>query len=188
MTVSSTTQLFMVRHGESLWNLEGRLTGWTDVALTAHGRAQAEALRPLLAQHAYDYAWSSPLARAAMTGTLAWGDRYAFDERLKEFHFGEHEGAFLKDLGPDYLSLLKRFETYAPPGGESGQAFYDRVDSFFDALPPGKHVVFTHGGVIRRLYERVGIRKFVGNAGLCIVDWTEKRLIVEHENPLLLRK
>lgn len=183
---SRSTLLYAVRHGESIWNIEGRLTGWSDVALTDLGRDQARALRPFLQDHRFDSVWSSPLQRARETAELAWGTTFAQDERLKEFHFGEHEGRTLASFNTDYVQLLRNFESFAPPGGEIGVDFYARVDAFYDGLPSGKHLMFAHGGVIKRLFERAGLRKFPDNACIVVADIPRRTIVKEIPNPLIL--
>ena len=182
---TASTILYAVRHGESIWNIEGRLTGWTDVALTDLGRDQARALRPILQEHRFDSVWSSPLIRAYETAQLAWGEQFTYDERLKEFNFGEHEGRTLASFNTDYVQLLRNFESFEPPGGERGDRFYARVDAFYDSLPLGKHLVFAHGGVIKRLFERAGHKKFPDNASIVVADLRQHTIIEEISNPLL---
>lgn len=184
-TTSASVILYAVRHGESVWNVEGRLAGWTDIALTQNGRAQASALQPILQQHTFDSVWSSPLERARDTAMLAWGNKFGEDELLKEFNFGDHEGRLVTELSKDYQTLLRKFDDYHPPGGEHGAHFFARVDRFIYALPPGKHLVFTHGGVIRRLFHLTGTPRFPQNAGIQIFDVRQQQLIQEIPNPLL---
>lgn len=179
-----STRLYAVRHGESIWNVEGRLAGWTDIELTERGRAQASALRPLLQARQFDSVWSSPLLRARDTALLAWGNHFAEDELLKEFHFGDDEGRLLQDLSKDDFARFKRFSDYQPPGGERGEDFFARVDRFLHALPTGEHLAFTHGGVIRRLFERGGLRRFPGNAGIYVFDLQTNTLVEEIPNPI----
>lgn len=177
--------LYAVRHGESVWNVEGRLAGWTDVALTQIGRAQASALRPLLQDERFDSVWSSPLQRARETARLAWGERFQENELLKEFHFGSHEGRRVQELSPDELRRFRAFESYQAPEGEAGPAFFARVDRFIETLPSGQHLIFTHGGVIRRLFAHAGIHRFPNNAGVQVFDLRAMTLVRELPNPLL---
>jgi len=123
--------------------------------------------------------------RARETAELAWGGAFQHDERLKEFHFGEHEGRTLASFNTDYVRLLRNFESFEPPGGERGQDFYARVDAFYESLPLGKHLVFAHGGVIKRLFERAGLKKFPDNASIVVADLREHTIIEEIANPIL---
>lgn len=176
--------VLIVRHGESEWNKKGLLAGWSDTPLTDFGREQARALRPFLQDKSFDSVWSSPLSRAQETARLAWEKPFQTDERIKEFHFGENEGVALKTLAPDYVALLQDFENFQPKGGELGRDFFLRIDQFFLELPQGSHLVFAHGGIIRRLFHHVGIRKFPSNASMYLFDLKGPALIEEILNPL----
>jgi probable phosphoglycerate mutase len=72
---------------------------------------------------------------------------------------------------------LARFEGFEAPGGESFAALRARVFSFVDELPPGRHLLFTHGGVVRLLSREVGEDYFVTTGTLLVVDWDERRLV-----------
>jgi probable phosphoglycerate mutase len=72
---------------------------------------------------------------------------------------------------------MARFEGFAAPGGESFYEVRARVLSFVDALPPGRHLVFTHGGVVRVLSREVGEDRFVPTGTLLVVDWEARRLV-----------
>jgi len=96
------TRLVLVRHGQSVWNRQHRLTGWSDVPLTAHGEKQARAAGRLLAAagFAFDVAYTSMLRRASdsLDIVLQTMDSEAEVHRcweLNERHYGALEG-----LGP----------------------------------------------------------------------------------------
>jgi 2,3-bisphosphoglycerate-dependent phosphoglycerate mutase len=63
----TSSRLVLVRHGQSLWNLENRFTGWTDVPLTEQGRNEARNCAGLLRDRRFDIAYSSTLRRAYET-------------------------------------------------------------------------------------------------------------------------
>ena len=56
--------LWLVRHGQTTWNSQGLISGWTDVPLTVRGEDMARALRPRLSRESFDEVWSSDLQRA----------------------------------------------------------------------------------------------------------------------------
>ena len=89
-------ELWLVRHGETLWNREGRLLGWTDLPLTAEGEAQARRLKGALPSLP---AFSSDLLRARQTAELAGFSPRLYPE-LREIHFGALEGALWETLDP----------------------------------------------------------------------------------------
>lgn len=169
-------ELWLVRHGETPASKGRTLAGWTDVPLTEHGEAQAAALRPLLASERFDGVWSSDLRRAVATARLAWGEPRQ-DERLREMGFGSLEGRLWEALDPGLQQGLAEFEGFAAPGGESFDGLRARVHSFLDGLPAGRHLVFTHGGVVRLLSREVGMDHFVSTGTLLVVDWDDRRLL-----------
>jgi 2,3-bisphosphoglycerate-dependent phosphoglycerate mutase len=182
--VQSATELWLVRHGETTANASGELSGWTDVGLTARGEAQARALFPALSNEHFDSIWSSDLKRAIATAKLACGVSDAElrrDARIREMHFGEIEARRWDDVAADLRDGLLGFIAFDAPGGEGLAQFKARVRGFADALPPGRHLVFTHGGVIRALTMDLGEDRFVGNGALCALSWSERRILFVRE-------
>lgn len=143
------TTLLLVRHGATTWNLEGRLQGATDVALSEAGIAQARALRPLVDGWRPDAAIASPLARAADTARILVDATPTLDARLVEVALGDWEGRTSLELGED-ARAWRRGEL-VPPGGEAPQVARTRVlAALSDAAALGDVVlVVTHGGVVR---------------------------------------
>ena len=169
-------ELWLVRHGQTPASLHRRLAGWEDVPLTERGEEQAAALRGVLDGQRFDGVWSSDLRRAVRTATLAWGEAVP-DGRLREMSFGALEGVPYETLEARWQEALTRFEAFAPPGGESLEELRARVMSFVDALAPGRHLVFTHGGVVRLLAREVGTDGFVPTGTLLVLDWDGRRLL-----------
>ena len=169
-------ELWLVRHGETPASKGRTLAGWADVPLTEHGEGQASALRPLLAGERFDGVWSSDLRRAITTARLAWGEPRQ-DARLREMGFGELEGRPWEGLEPPIREGFARFEGFAAPGGETFEDLRARVLSFLDGLPAGRHLVFTHGGVVRLLSREVGEDHFVPTGTLLVLDWDARRLL-----------
>ena len=172
--MTGTVILWLVRHGETDWNAEGRFQGWTDVPLNETGRAQAERLRGLLGPYDFDGVWSSDLIRAIETARIAVGEP-AVDRRLRELDFGDLEGAVWDELDSEVRAGLKEFESFRSPGGESAASFVDRVFEFLDDLGAGRHVVFAHGGVIRAIGRVCGSDGFPSHADVVKVDWTNRQ-------------
>jgi len=176
MTSHGHRELWLVRHGETPASRGRTLAGWTDVPLTEHGEGQAAALRPLLENERFEGVWSSDLRRALTTARLAWGEP-APDRRLREMSFGELEGLPWETLDNRHQEGLARFEGFLAPGGESFDDLRARVFSFLDGLAAGRHLLFTHGGVVRLLSREVGDDHFVPTGTLLVVDWDARRLI-----------
>jgi len=84
-------------------------------------------------------------------------------------------------MDPGWQDELTRFEGFAAPGGESIDQLRARVLSFVDELPPGRHALFTHGGVVRVLAREAGEDRFVPTGTLLVVDWDARRLVSVRE-------
>ena len=103
-------KLVLIRHGESLWNLENRFTGWTDVELTATGVAQAKQAGLTLKNHGFDFdlGYTSMLRRAIHTLWHALDSMerswlpVAHHWRLNERHYGALEGLNKADTAEKY--------------------------------------------------------------------------------------
>ncbi|MCG6921455.1 MAG: histidine phosphatase family protein [Acidobacteria bacterium] len=180
MPTNHHRELWLVRHGETPASRGRTLAGWTDVPLTERGESQAAALRPVFAGEPFEGVWSSDLVRAVTTARLARGEPRQ-DRRLRELSFGELEGAAFTALEPQVREALTRFEGFAAPGGESFTELRTRVMSFVDELPPGRHALFTHGGVVRLLARDLGEDRFVPTGTLLVVDWEARQLLWRHE-------
>ncbi|MDD3329031.1 MAG: histidine phosphatase family protein [Zoogloea sp.] len=154
------TRLCLVRHGETAWNAERRLQGHTDIPLNAHGIAQAQATAASLAGERFDAAYSSDLARARQTAEAIAGRCLltpAFDERLRERHYGAFQSLTYDEARERFPDDYHRFETRDPgfalsAGGESLIEFAERVRSTLEAIA-GRHrggsvLIVTHGGVL----------------------------------------
>ena len=164
-------EIWLVRHGETLWNRESRLLGWTDLPLTPLGERQARALKGQLPPLP---AYSSDLTRALQTAELAGFSPLAVFE-LREIHFGSLEGAAWESLEAAYKEALFHFQGFHPPGGESLDEFQERVFRFLKGLNTPA-VLFTHGGVVRAVLRALGEDGLVPPAGAVLVDWPHKVL------------
>jgi 2,3-bisphosphoglycerate-dependent phosphoglycerate mutase len=176
-------ELWLVRHGETPSSRDGILAGWDNVALTEKGVAQAEAVRPVLDGSPFAGVWSSDLRRAIHTALLAWGQPVA-DPRLREINFGELEGARWETLEEIHKKALINFNAFNPPGGETLEEVRERVSGFLSELPPGRHLLFTHGGVIRLLTREVGHDGFVPTGTVVALDWAHRALLFKRESTI----
>jgi probable phosphoglycerate mutase len=171
----------MVRHGESLANTGRRLSGWSDVPLSERGEEQARALRPLLVGQEFADVWSSDLQRALTTARLAYGEP-KIDRRLREMDFGRLEGQRWDEIDETDRDAILAFVDYSSPGGESIAALRARVIEFVNSLDDGRHLIFSHGGVIRMLTGTIGHDRFLKNGALVAIDYTACKILFT-ENP-----
>ncbi len=166
-----TSPIYVIRHGETDWNVEVRFQGAKDIELNAKGRLQARSNGEALARHLgrsandFDYV-SSPLARARETMTLLREamqlppDDYQIDERLIEISFGDWEGQTLSELEKTSSGKIAERAankwSFLPPGenAESYEILSWRVAAWLQSLD--KPVVCVcHGGVIRTLFHLI---------------------------------
>jgi len=180
MSGTAGRELWLVRHGETPASRGRTLAGWIDVPLTPRGEEEAASLRPVLEGESFDGVWSSDLRRAITTARLAWGEPRP-DPRLREIHFGALEGLAYETMNREWLKGLMRFEGFEAPEGESFGQLRQRVMSFVDDLPPGRHLLFTHGGVVRLIAREAGEDRFVPTGTLLVIDWETKTLRRRHE-------
>jgi broad specificity phosphatase PhoE len=144
-----------VRHGESVANAEGWLSGFRDVALTDTGVAQAQSAGQALADTVFDQVFSSDLQRARETARLILGDRPLTlhqSPSLRERNLGVFEGVQKSELRADgRMDLLVGWNT-KPAGGESHRDLALRALPFLSTLDCDKRtLIVSHGGMIRTL-------------------------------------
>jgi len=169
-------ELVLIRHGETASSRDGFLAGSTDVPLTAKGEAQAAALKPHLAGQEFDSVRCSDLQRVRRTAELAWGAATP-DPRLREISFGALEGEQWSTLPEVYRQSLITLDGFAFPGGESFADVRARLGAVLAELGPGRHLLFTHGGVIRILTREAGLDAFVPTGTMVVVDWTARTIL-----------
>jgi broad specificity phosphatase PhoE len=161
--------LYLIRHGETDWNAEGRLQGGRDIPLNDYGRVQAEEaaarLRALCPRFDdLDYV-SSPMTRTRETmeilrRSLGLHERYyRIEEALREITFGTWEGSTWHEvLKNDHDRARAREQdkwNYVPPAGESYAMLCVRIQPWHDALTRDT-VAVAHGGVARALMALSG--------------------------------
>lgn len=167
ITLDFPHRLIFLRHGETDWNVEGRLQGQRDIPLNAKGVDQAQsagrAARKLIAPKTPFVA--SPLTRTRRTMELARSAMglppfdYQTDDRLKEISFGAWEGLTwrevkARDPGPAQARARDKWG-HPPPGGESYAMLADRLAPWLSGLT-GDTLVVSHGGVARAIMALIG--------------------------------
>lgn len=163
-------KLILVRHGQSLWNLENRFTGWVDVPLTAQGEQEARAAGAKLTGQDIDVAYTSALTRAQNTlrlilETIPLAVPTIRDQALNERDYGDLAGLNKDETrakyGDEQVHIWRRSYDIAPPGGESLKDTAARTVPFFERciigdLRQGKNVlVVAHGNSNRSIAMRL---------------------------------
>jgi len=165
-------ELLLVRHGLTAWNSSGRFQGRSDIPLSLDGIAQARAAAEALAEDRIDAAFSSDLARAALTAeTILCGRSLslALDARLREFDFGAWEGKTWAEITEAFPSvggaLFTSARDYHPQDGETFADVRRRVRSWFTEIAPyddRRILVVAHAGTLHALLAELIGRSFDG--------------------------
>ncbi|ADM08921.1 phosphoglycerate mutase [Parvularcula bermudensis HTCC2503] len=197
MKSSSGLTLYLVRHGETVWNRERRMQGQADSPLTKLGRAQAETHADLLARHEVDRIIASPLGRVRETAAVISRRLVVtpdFDDRLMEWSCGDWAGILYSDLSrlwpKEHAAWLGDRYGVRPPGGENMEDLRARAEAFWgewqDRLT-GRVALIGHGlmnraiaGVLLDLSraEIMAIRQ--KNDRIIRLSFTADRPIVHH--------
>ena len=149
--------VYFTRHGETVWNVENKICGVTDIALTDRGREQARALGRQLAagEQGITRILCSPLVRARETAQLIAAETglpLAVDVRLREQAFGRYEGT--PRNGPAFaLAKLHFADRFG--GGESMMQLAARVYSLLDELAARGDtcLLVAHNGIARVVHS-----------------------------------
>jgi broad specificity phosphatase PhoE len=147
-----TLRIYLARHGQTDWNVEGRTQGASDIPLNATGREQAKQLKARLMATRLDAVYSSALGRSRETGEIVRGSvPLTILPALNERHYGKFEGRPSAD--PDTARELERRRWVADDaldGGESFAAYSARVQSAVETIrkrhPSGAVLIVGHGG------------------------------------------
>jgi len=150
--------LYLVRHGETTYNAEGRIQGQSDAPLSALGHRQSRAVAEALSTTAIEAIYSSPLRRA-LESAAPIAERLGLpvraDPRLMELDAGLFEGRLRSELATEYAAELARWlsgdDDFAIPGGESRRQLAHRGCEALRAIAAAGHrqaVIVTHGGLL----------------------------------------
>lgn len=160
------SQLVLIRHGQSLWNLENRFTGWVDVPLTEQGRCEARAGAQLIHDIVFQVAYTSVLQRAEETLAIILEEIRQHppiirDQALNERHYGDLQGLNKTEVaarfGDEQVRIWRRSYDVPPPNGEALKQTAERTLPFFDRgilgdIRLGKNVlVVAHGNSNRAI-------------------------------------
>ena len=157
------TKWYLVRHGETLWNAEGRLQGQTDSPLSDAGRSQAKRVGDSLSTMSFDAMYSSDLGRTIETTEIVIRGldlTIRKSVELREKSYGDWEGMRDTDVEKQFAESYKRLQSedaeFAPPNGESDLDLVTRVGAFADRAMDAHSeddniLIVAHGGTIRAM-------------------------------------
>ncbi|MCE5286461.1 MAG: alpha-ribazole phosphatase [Pelosinus sp.] len=156
------TKVILVRHGQTLWNVDCRYQGQSDVSLNETGLKQARLLAARLLGEDVAAIYASDLGRAKMTAEeIAKRHNLAVSivPELREISFGEWEGMTFGEIDEKWPGLMSRIfkqpDTVEIPGGETYQAVQQRATQAIDKLvkkhPEETIIVVSHGATIRTI-------------------------------------
>lgn len=170
-------EIYIVRHGETVWNQEKRLQGRTNIQLSEYGRELAAKTGEALKNTRIDKIYSSPLDRAYETAVLIRGNRdieIVRDDRIVELDFGGYEGRTIEELQKNTSTTFQYFfsqpERYHPDeNGESLEEICGRAKAFMtQEIEPKadkweRVMIVAHGAMNKALMCYIrghGIRDF----------------------------
>ncbi|MFD3449983.1 2,3-diphosphoglycerate-dependent phosphoglycerate mutase [Microbacteriaceae bacterium 4G12] len=143
-------KLVLLRHGQSVWNLENRFTGWTDVDMSDNGLKEAREAGQILKTNGYtfDVAYTSVLKRAIRTlwiilhqMDLAWVPVYK-SWHLNERHYGALQGLnkdeTIKEYGEEQVQIWRRSTNVRPPALTKDDPRYEASDPRYKHLKEGE--------------------------------------------------
>jgi 2,3-bisphosphoglycerate-dependent phosphoglycerate mutase len=163
-------KLVLIRHGQSIWNLENRFTGWVDVPLSEKGKEEARNAAKKLGSISFQVSYTSALSRAQQTLDIivqaqGWDLPVIRDQALNERHYGDLQGLNKDELrrqyGEEQVKIWRRSYDVPPPGGEALKDTAARTLPFFERcilgdIRQGKNVlVVAHGNSNRSIVMKL---------------------------------
>ncbi|MBX7159929.1 MAG: 2,3-bisphosphoglycerate-dependent phosphoglycerate mutase [Acidimicrobiia bacterium] len=165
------SELVLVRHGQSTWNLENLFTGWVDVPLSERGEVEAMEAGKKLGDRRFDVVYTSTLRRACETASLMLAElghphvptvrAWELNERYYGRLTGLNKDAAREEFGEEQVHIWRRSYDVPPPGGESLADTAARSIPYFEAeiLPRvvrGERVlVAAHGNSLRSIVMKI---------------------------------
>ena len=143
--------IFVVRHGQTEWNVMKKMQGSADIELNEKGLSQASDTADMLKDLVFDIIFCSPLKRAKQTAEIINDDRglhIIFDERLRERNYGEFEGTSKSSF--DYNEFCSYQKNMKYEKAENVQDFFKRIYDFLDDITSKEYnniLIVCHAGV-----------------------------------------
>lgn len=184
------TTFYIIRHGETDYNKNGRFQGQLDIPLNDDGRRQAGMIAARMAAVKLDMIYTSDLMRAEETARIIAGGRpVTLEPRLREIHVGQVMGMsrteIERDLPEAWAQIRQDRDDIPFPGGESPADVQVRamaaLADMADRYPSGHVAVVTHGGVLKTIVAGIfgateGFRSKIvlDNCSLTLVEWSAR--------------
>ena len=165
-----TRNLYLVRHGQSIYNLENRFTGWKDIDLTELGEKQAREAGRILSDVSFDYCYTSNLRRARETLRLILNEinqsplienNVALNERDYGSLIGQNKAQAAQKFGLEQVQIWRRSFDVSPPGGESLKMTAERTLPYYRSvilpkvLNSNNVIISAHGNSIRAIVMEI---------------------------------
>ncbi len=199
-------EIYIIRHGRTLWNREQRLQGSSDIELSESGRIPARESSENMKNIHFDRIFASPLKRAYETACILRRDReieIVTDHRIQELNFGSWEGQTMEELNSNPECGFKYFfdspELYvAAEDGESLEHLCERAASFMkEQIEPlaescERVLIVAHGAVNKAMMTHVkkhDISQFWAgglqrNCGVIMMNYKNGKYDILEENKL----
>ncbi len=199
-------KIYLIRHGETVWNSQGKLQGQTDVPLNDSGKKQARRLKRYLEPENIAFIVSSSLKRAADTADIASGGRIPvyLEDAFKARRLGKFEGSYVREIkknnAEEYKLLRTDFDYVPDEKGESARKLLERAWPKFLYWAQKAHrqnaAVIAHAITIRVILHKIMGFDYsesppvpMGNSSIHIVQslengqfkWLETKTLADHE-------
>nr|WP_319571218.1 histidine phosphatase family protein [uncultured Draconibacterium sp.] len=159
------TEITIIRHGETMWNVQKRIQGQRNSKLSENGITQAELVAKALAKREFDVLVSSDLGRAIETAKIINKQLllpHEYNANLRERSFGIFEGKNFAEIEEKYPEEFLRYKERNPefvvPGGESILQMYKRITSEIESVArkfkDQKVLIVSHGLVLEMMMYR----------------------------------
>ena len=159
------TEITIIRHGETMWNVQKRIQGQRNSKLSENGITQAELVAKALVKREFDVLVSSDLGRAIETAKIINKQLllpHEYNANLRERSFGIFEGKNFAEIEEKYPEEFLRYKERNPefvvPGGESIQQMYKRITSEIELVArkfkDQKVLIVSHGLVLEMMMYR----------------------------------
>jgi len=182
-------QVYLLRHGETVGNVEGQYAGVTDTPLTEKGKSQAADAYLRFEHTKFDVVLSSPLSRALNTARVFSDQKIIELDGLMEMNFGKFEGLTYQEIEKKFPEECKQWKEttkdYEFPGGESLRGFYNKVVQVYQDIlktyDVEKLLIVAHSGVIRSIIAHEISESFdhywkycIDNCKVAVIEYSDQ--------------